>query len=80
MYYLYIIKSRIVERFYVGVTSDLTKRLLKHNTGGNKSTKPYKPFYSETYKTKRDALIREGFLKSPKGYLEKLEILKDFKK
>ena len=39
-----------------------------------KKFKPWKVFYVEEYDTKTEALKRELFLKSPKGYLELLNI------
>ncbi|MFA4818760.1 MAG: GIY-YIG nuclease family protein [Patescibacteria group bacterium] len=39
MYYIYIIKSLISSRYYVGSTTSTATRLKRHNKGGNKSTK-----------------------------------------
>ena len=78
MYYVYFIKSIKDGYIYIGVTGDLEKRLNKHNGGGNRSTRLHKPFrliYSEDYRGKTEALKRERYFKSPKGYLEKLKIL-----
>ena len=66
MYYVYIIKSKIKNWKYIGVTHNLEVRLLMHNSGATKSTRPFRPFtiiYSEPYKSKHDALIRENRLK-----------------
>ena len=66
MFYLYIIKSINKDYNYLGVTSNLEKRLYSHNNGNGKSTKPYKPFmlfYKEEYKTLSEARKREWFLK-----------------
>ena len=78
MYYVYFIKSEKDGYIYVGVTKDLEKRLNKHNSGGNRSTRQHRPFrilYSETFDNKTEALTRENYIKSPRGYLEKLKIL-----
>jgi putative endonuclease len=70
-YFLYILKSLIDEKLYIGVTSNLEKRLEYHNTGRVKSTKSRKPFvlvYSENCKTLSEARKREWFLKNtPQG-------------
>ncbi len=84
MYYLYVLSSlKFENKFYIGVTSNLKRRLHQHNKGWSKSTKPYIPWalvYSEEYKTKEAAYKREWFLKSPKGYLEKKRIFNSLKK
>ena len=40
MYYLYILKSNKIEKFYIGQTNNLEKRIFYHNNGYSKSTKP----------------------------------------
>ena len=80
-YSVYILKSTVRMRFYIGCTSDLQKRIQQHNAGKNQSTKPYRPWklvYSEQFDNKTDAYKREWFLKHPKGYLVKKEIIKKF--
>jgi len=70
MYKVYIIISLLKKRYYVGHTSDLSRRLEEHNSGKNKSTKPYIPWavvYSEVFNTKQDAYAREMKIKSYKG-------------
>ncbi|OGG36783.1 hypothetical protein A2110_01085 [Candidatus Jorgensenbacteria bacterium GWA1_54_12] len=66
MYSLYVLKDERQTRHYIGITDDVDKRLRKHNTGGVKSTKPYKPWriaYVEKFETKYEARKREIFLK-----------------
>jgi len=78
MYYVYILKSSVLNKYYTGVTSNIKKRLRNHNIGGTKSTKPYNPWnivYKEEYISKNEAYKREYYLKSPKGYLEKKSIM-----
>jgi len=70
MYYVYIIKSEIVEKYYIGYTSNIINRLKHHNSGANRSTKPFHPWkiiYTETYNTKKEAWLRERQIKSYKG-------------
>ena len=66
MHYLYVLKSAIKDRHYIGITEDTDKRLRKHNAGDVRSTKPYRPWkllYTETYDDKTSARKRELFLK-----------------
>jgi len=44
MYFVYILKSERFDRFYVGMTQDINRRLKEHNLGRGKSTKGYKPW------------------------------------
>ena len=69
-YYVYVLKSTVVDRNYVGFTANIHKRLKQHNSGKNTSTKPYRPWkllFSEVYHSKEEALKREKFLKSGQG-------------
>lgn len=78
---MYILKSLIAEKYYIGCTSDLEKRIKEHNSAKTKSTKPYLPWkiiYYENYLGKSEAYKREWHLKHPKGYLEKIEIIKKY--
>lgn len=68
MYYVYILFSLKDNKFYVGKTKDLIKRLERHNKGLVRSTKhrrPLKLIYQEIYKTAREAYLREKELKLP---------------
>lgn len=70
MYNVYAIKSLIRDYVYVGLTSNLERRLGEHNSGKNKTTKPYKPFvlfYTEAYSTRSEAREREKYFKSGAG-------------
>ncbi|OGK46616.1 hypothetical protein A2963_02370 [Candidatus Roizmanbacteria bacterium RIFCSPLOWO2_01_FULL_40_13] len=81
MYYLYILKSDKYKKIYIGVSQNLSDRLVKHNKGWSKSTKPYIPWkivYQEKYLDKRKAYKGEYYLKNPKGFLEKKSIISRF--
>jgi putative endonuclease len=59
MYIVYILKSEKVNRYYIGHTEDLIKRVKEHNSGKMRSTKgylPWKTVYTEEYETKSEAL------------------------
>jgi len=78
MWNVYILKSSTGRRYYIGVSQNLEKRLIDHNRGKTKSTKPYRPWvlvYKEEIRDKNEAYKREYFLKHPVGYLEKLRII-----
>ena len=66
MFYLYILKSSVSNRHYIGHTNNLDNRLMRHNQKEVRSTKAYTPWklvYSETYQTKTEARKREIELK-----------------
>lgn len=70
MYYVYVLRSHTDSRNYVGFTKDLKNRLKQHNSGANKSTKPYIPWeilFFESFETKIEAISREKYLKSGQG-------------
>lgn len=78
MYYVYILRSLRDKNHYVGLTSDVFKRLEYHNKGKVVSTKARTPFellYKEVYATRAEAREREKYLKSYRGSKEKLSIL-----
>lgn len=57
-------------RFYVGMTENVEKRIKQHNNGETKSTKgylPWKLFFFETFPTRKEARLREVYLKSGSG-------------
>lgn len=66
---VYVLKSEKDNRLYVGMSSDVQKRLLEHNSGRTKSTKGYRPWkllHEEKYPDRVTARKREKYLKS--GY------------
>ena len=81
-YFVYILKSQGADRFYIGCTANLGERLKEHNSGKTRSTKPFRPWaviYFEKFLNKGKAFKREWYLKHPRGYLEKLEIIKNWR-
>jgi len=77
IYYVYAIKSINRNYIYVGLTGNFNRRVDQHQTGKNKTTKPYKPFIlilKETFLTRTEARNREIYLKSGVGkeFLKKL--------
>ncbi len=72
MYYVYLIESESVPgRRYVGLTSDLRRRLDDHNAGKSPHTAKYKPWRLVTYiafSDRRKAEEFERYLKSGSGH------------
>jgi len=70
MYFVYAIKSKKDGRIYVGLSSNVERRILEHNAGYVFSTKGYRPWnliYKEKLLTRKEARIREKYLKSGAG-------------
>ena len=70
MHFVYILKSKKDERYYVGCTSDIDKRIKAHNAGKTRSLKNRRPLdlvYTEKYTSMEDAYNREKQIKSYKG-------------
>lgn len=44
MRYVYLLRSLTFDRTYVGLTSNLTKRLQGHNEGDSDYTRPFRPW------------------------------------
>jgi len=71
MFYVYVLQSEKDRDLYIGLTSDLDKRIEEHNSGLNESTKTRKPLrliFYEALPTKQEAIIREKFYKSGRGH------------
>ncbi len=69
-YYIYILQSLVDDSLYIGYTQSIEQRLIQHNAGFSKYTSkkiPWKVVYSETFPSKKEAIIRERFLKRQKN-------------
>ena len=67
MQYVYILRSRKDNDFYIGCTNDIKKRLELHNSGKVESTKNRKPLeliYYEAFLNQSDGFAREKWLKT----------------
>ena len=77
-YTVYILKSELHDRFYIGQTSDIDKRFIRHNRGYVKFTKPYIPWslvYVEEFKTRKESVSRELQLKRWKSKIKIKELI-----
>jgi putative endonuclease len=71
-YYIYVLRSKIDNNFYVGYTENLKSRFEQHSKGSVISTKnrgQLELIYSEACLSKRDATHREKYLKTYHGKL-----------
>jgi len=70
---VYILKSELSGRSYIGHSKDLSKRVFEHNSGKSKATRgkgPWKLVYYEEYYTRSDASKREQYFKTVDGRIE----------
>ncbi len=72
MYIVYVLRSvNHPERLYIGLTSDLEKRLAAHNTDTTTYTKRYSPWQLEAHIVLKDKNVADEFeryLKSGSGF------------
>ena len=78
MYYVYMLKSKGIKPVtYVGYTNNLKKRFSLHNAGkGAKFTRGRKwvLIYKEKFKSKKEAISREYYIKRNKVFRNKIKI------
>ena len=70
MYAVYVLYSPTINKFYIGSTSDLEKRIYYHNNGKSPYTRnkgPWVVVYQESYRAREDAIRRERELKNWKS-------------
>tara|TARA_X000001036_G_scaffold344126_1_gene323752 strand:+ start:543 stop:788 length:246 start_codon:yes stop_codon:yes gene_type:complete len=72
-----MLKSKSIKPItYVGYTINLKKRIFQHNAGkGAKFTRgrQWKLIYKETYKSKKEAISREYYIKNNRKLRNKLK-------
>jgi len=64
MFYVYAISSLEHNYIYIGLTKDIKERIVRHNTGRERTTRFYKPFvliYSEICENRIEARKRENY-------------------
>jgi putative endonuclease len=64
MYTVYILHSKTVDRYYIGYTNDIERRLTEHNRIKGKFTDvgiPWILVYSERIASKKEVMNRERF-------------------
>lgn len=75
--FMYILFSSTLNKYYVGSTTDLNRRVAEHNRGKEKFTKtgiPWLLAYSETFEELKQARQREKYIKKMKSkiFIERL--------
>jgi putative endonuclease len=80
IYHCYILYNQVIDKFYIGYTNDLDKRIVEHNfpirkrlTYTRKQIGKWTLVYSEVFLDKQDAMSRE---KEIKGWKSKIMIKK----
>jgi putative endonuclease len=81
MFTVYILFSKKLNKYYIGFTSDLNARIIRHNQAGKSftgKTNDWKIVYSEEFEEKTEAINREKQIKGWKSrkMVEKLISLK----
>lgn len=59
-----------MDKLYIGYTSNVDARLIKHNSGGSKWTRtgiPWRMVYTKVFDSKTEAIKYEKFLKNLKS-------------
>ena len=67
---VYAISSIKRAYIYVGLTSQLNIRIIQHQNGNERTTKPYRPYrliYTKEFENRRSAREFEKYLKSGSG-------------
>ena len=70
MFSVYILQSEATGSYYVGQTQDVHKRLLRHNAGGNSSTRSARPWvlkFHQEFATRSEATKAERHIKRQKS-------------
>ena len=78
MFIVYILYSSSIDKYYVGFTNDLERRLLEHNRKKGKYTDvgiPWVVVHQEHYSLKSEAMKREKQIKQQKSRQYILSIL-----
>lgn len=80
MFFIYVLYSESLARYYVGSTENIDKRLFAHNTGKAKFTsrgKPWRLVYQVSFFSRSEAIIAEKRIKKRgiKRYLQDQGVL-----
>jgi len=78
IYIVYILYSSSIDKYYVGYTNDIERRLSEHNRKKGKYTDggiPWRLVHQEGYNSKGEAMHREKTIKSKKSRQYILSIL-----
>ena len=79
---VYILFSVLKNKYYIGFTSDLKERLIRHNQKSKEftgSVNDWKVVYTENYNTKEEATKREIQIKSWKSRIKIEKLIQENK-
>jgi len=76
-YYIYIIYSKSLNRYYIGHSNNINRGLIEHNSAQSKSTKadiPWTLVYSKHFNSRSEAAKEETRIKRMKSrkFIERL--------
>ncbi|CAM3634031.1 GIY-YIG domain-containing protein [Flavobacterium gelidilacus] len=77
-YFVYILYSKLKSKFYIGYTSNLEERIIRHNQkskGFTGSVNDWELVYKETFGQKELAIQREKVIKSWKSSIKIKELI-----
>ncbi len=77
-FFVYILFSETKNRFYIGFTSDMEQRIMRHNQkskGFTGNVNDWKIVYTEKYNSKEEAYTREQQIKSWKSRIKIQELI-----
>lgn len=80
MAFVYILQSKVNNRFYIGSTTNLYRRVKEHNEGKTKYTsltKPFKLVFYQEFKTLKEAKRIEYRLKKMKSRIVIEKIIRE---
>jgi putative endonuclease len=82
-WYLYVLGSVPTGKHYIGIASDVEKRLVEHNTKSGRWTSAFKPWKllgAEEHADRSAAAQRERFLKSRAGIEARKELIREWRR
>jgi putative endonuclease len=65
MFTVYVLKSKVAKKSYVGYTTDINRRIKEHNSGKGSYTKKYMPWiivYTEEFHKENEAKKERSIL------------------
>lgn len=69
-FYVYILRSKVKDKYYVGHSNNIIRRLKEHNSGKSKFTKKFMPWellYYEEFESQSEAITKEKYFKTTSG-------------
>lgn len=80
-HYVYVLYNKAKNFIYIGYSGNILQRVREHNSGKSRSTKHYIPLeviHYEAYRNMKDAKGREEYLKTNRGRMTLMTMLKEY--